>query len=384
MQPANRIQEVKEYYFSKKLKEIANMNAEGKNVLNLGIGNPDKAPSEATIQQLVKSVQKKHTHGYQSYVGIPELRNAFAAWYKTWFNVALDPTNEILPLIGSKEGIMHISMAFVNPGDKVLVPNPGYPTYSSVSKLVGAEIISYDLKEKLGWEPDFDVLEKQDLNSVKIMWVNYPNMPTGTPASDALLQKIVAFGTKHNILICNDNPYSFILNETPKSILEVEGAKNVAIELNSLSKSHNMAGWRIGMLAGSPEHIQYILRVKSNMDSGTFRATQEAATVALANTTEWYEQVNADYRERRVLVEEILDMLNCEYDTKQVGMFVWAKVPEQYANAAEIADKILYQANVFLTPGFIFGSAGERYLRISLCSNMKMLKEAKQRIEAVL
>ncbi len=384
MKPAERIREVKEYYFSKKLKEIAQMNAEGMNVLNLGIGNPDQAPSAQTIETLISAAERSDTHGYQSYIGIPKLRTAFSDWYSKWFGVELNPDTEILPLIGSKEGIMHISMAFVNPGDQVLIPNPAYPAYAAVSKLVGAEAITYNLEETLSWQPDLDALEQKDLSKVKIMWVNYPNMPTGTPADMEFFRKLIAFGKKHNILICNDNPYSFILNENPKSILAMEGAKDVAIELNSLSKSHNMAGWRIGMVAGSAEHIQYILRVKSNMDSGTFRAMQEAAAVALQNGADWYENINKSYKERRTVVEEILDLVDAEYSTEQVGMFMWAKIGDRYKDAAELSDKILYEAKVFLTPGFIFGSAGERFIRISLCSSMEMLQEAKERIRKVI
>lgn len=381
--PAKRVESVKEYYFSIKLKEIAEMNAKGENVLNLGIGNPDLPPSPSVIETLQKESENPSSHGYQSYQGIPELRNAFAQWYRTFYQAELNPQNEILPLIGSKEGILHTTMAFVNPGDKVLVPNPGYPTYSSVSKLAGAEIIHYDLTDDNGWHPNLDALEKQDLSGVKLMWINYPHMPTGTPASLELFEKIVAFGKKHDILICNDNPYSFILNDKPLSIFQVEGAKEVCLELNSLSKSHNMAGWRVGMLAGNPTFIQYILRFKSNIDSGTFKPMQLAAVKALNLDKEWYSEVNSTYIKRRNLVYEIMDTLGCTYDKNQTGMFIWAKVPEG-VSGKDLTDNILYNAKVFITPGLIFGSNGEQFIRISLCSNEQMLKEAISRIKSAI
>lgn len=381
--PAKRVESVEEYYFSIKLKEIAAMNAKGDNVLNLGIGNPDLPPSPAVIETLKTEAENPKSHGYQSYSGLPELREAFAIWYRTFYLVELNPQNEILPLIGSKEGILHTTMAFVNPGDKVLVPNPGYPTYSSVSKLAGADIITYDLKFENNWLPDFDALKKLDLSKVKLMWVNYPNMPTGTPASLDLFERLVQFGKDHNILICNDNPYSFILNDKPLSIFQVEGAKDVCIELNSLSKSHNMAGWRVGMLAGNPTFLQYVLRFKSNVDSGTFKPMQLAAVKALSLDYDWYKEVNSTYIKRRSLVYEIMDILSCNYDKNQIGMFIWAKVPKT-TSGKNLADEILQKAKVFITPGFIFGSNGEQFIRISLCSNEAMLKEAIERIKKVI
>ena len=362
--PAERVNSVQEYYFSKKLKEVAEMNAAGKKVINLGIGSPDLPPSEQTIETLCQHARNANEHGYQPYVGIPELRQAFADWYKTWYQVELDPKSEIQPLIGSKEGILHISLAFLNPGDGVLVPNPGYPTYSSVSKLVQANLIPYELKEELGWQPDFDELEKMDLSNVKLMWTNYPNMPTGANASMELYQKLVDFGRKHGIIICNDNPYSFILNEHPLSILRIPGAKDICIELNSMSKAHNMPGWRMAMLASNKQFVQWILKVKSNIDSGQFKPMQHAAVEALAG--------------------EIMHTLGCTYDENQVGMFLWGRIPDIYNGSEELADKVLYEANVFLTPGFIFGSQGNRFIRISLCCNNQMLQEALTRIQKVI
>ena len=392
IRPADRLHSVSEYYFSTKLKEVAQMNAQGKNVISLGIGSPDMPPSEETICALCTDAQKPDAHGYQSYVGIPALREAFAAFYQKNYNVSLNPETEIQPLIGSKEGILHISMAFLNVGDGVLIPNPGYPTYTSVSNLVQARIIPYDLDEKNAWQPDFSALEKMNLSGVKLMWANYPNMPTGAPATRELFEKLVAFGKKHNIVICNDNPYSFIFPHPQplsfgegleaRSILAVEGAKDCCIELNSLSKSHNMRGWRIGMLAANAQFIEWILRVKSNVDSGIFRSMQTAAVAALNNSAEWHEKMNVElYRKRRILAEKIMTTLGCTFDPAQVGMFLWAKIPENYASSAELADKALYEANVFLTPGFIFGSNGERYIRISLCATEEKLQEALNRIE---
>ncbi|TLX78429.1 aminotransferase class I/II-fold pyridoxal phosphate-dependent enzyme [Labilibacter sediminis] len=381
IQPANRISEVKEYYFSKKLREIDDMRKQGFDVINLGIGNPDRSPSELVLEELNLSAADKGSHGYQSYIGIPELRDAFSKWYNKYFKVELNPANEILPLMGSKEGIMHISMAFLNKGDQVLVPNPGYPTYSSVSNLVEAEMINYELKEELNWQPDFDELEKLDLSKVKLMWVNYPNMPTGANATIELFEKLVAFGKKHEILVCNDNPYSFILNDNPLSILSIKGAKDIAIELNSLSKSHNMAGWRIGMIAANPTFIQYILRVKSNMDSGMFKPLQLAAVKALGLDKDWYQEVNEEYIQRRELVWEIMDILGCQYDKKQSGMFIWAKIPNEIESSIQLSDKILNKTHVFITPGSIFGKQGDRYIRISLCSKQEILKESINRIK---
>ncbi len=381
--PANRVGSVQEYYFSRKLKEVAEMNAAGKNVINLGIGSPDLPPSEQTIETLCEHARKPNEHGYQPYVGIPELRKGFADWYKKWYDVDLDPKTEIQPLIGSKEGILHISLAFLNPGDGVLVPNPGYPTYSSVSKLVEANLIPYKLKEELGWQPDFEELEKMDLSNVKLMWTNYPNMPTGANASMELYEKLVAFGKKHGIIICNDNPYSFILNEYPSSILSVPGAKDICIEMNSMSKAHNMPGWRMAMLASNAQFVQWVLRVKSNIDSGQFKPMQYAAVEALSAPKEWYDNMNQVYRSRRNLAGQIMRTLGCEYDEKQVGMFLWGKIPAGAKGSEAIADRVLYEANVFLTPGFIFGSQGERYIRISLCCKNETLEEALKRVKKI-
>ena len=403
--PARRTQTVSEYYFSKKLKEVAEMNAQGLDVINLGVGSPDLPPSEAVIEILCNSARQANTHGYQPYVGIPELRHAFAEWYKKWYRVDLNPDTEIQPLIGSKEGILHISLTFLNPGDGVLIPNPGYPTYSSVSHLVDAKIIPYDLKEENQWQPDFDALEKTDLSNVKLMWVNYPHMPTGAPATRELFEKLVAFGKKHNIVIANDNPYSFILNPTfchcgldPQSletgdsdfrqndngllsILSVEGAKDICIELNSLSKSHNMPGWRMAMLASNPQFVQWILKVKSNIDSGQFKPMMLAAAQALQVPEEWYEGMNKVYRQRRKIAEKIMEALNCRFEPKQSGMFLWGKIPSEYENSEILADEILYKTHIFITPGFIFGSNGNNYIRISLCCKEEQLEEALRRIK---
>jgi LL-diaminopimelate aminotransferase len=384
IQPATRLNEVSEYYFSRKLKEIAQMNAEGKNVISLGIGSPDMPPSEATVKTLNEVSIQPNVHGYQPTIGIPELRKAFAQWYKRWYNVELNSATEIQPLIGSKEGILHVTLAFVNPGEKVLVPNPGYPTYTSLSKLLGAEVVQYNLVENNGWAPDFDALEKMDLTGVKLMWTNYPNMPTGANASIDLYKKIVRFAHKHGIVVVNDNPYSFILNNKPLSILQIEGAKDCCIEFNSLSKSHNMPGWRIGMIAANPQFIEWIIKVKSNIDSGTFRAIQLAAVAALDNDDAWHQEMNIDlYQSRRELAGKIMDALQCVYDPNQVGMFLWGKIPSKAASAEEITEEVLHKAHVFITPGFIFGSNGERFIRISLCATESMLEQALQRITSI-
>ena len=380
--PAQRVNNVKEYYFSKKLREIAQLNAKGEDIISLGIGGPDRPPHSDVVGTLCAEASKPDVHGYQPYVGIPELRKAFSSWYKTYYDVDLDSTTEIQPLIGSKEGILHISLAFLNPGDGVLVPNPGYPTYTSVSRLVGAEIFNYSLTEESQWEPDFDELEKMPLERIKLMWVNYPHMPTGKKASMELYEKIVDFGKKHNIVIVNDNPYSFILNDSPISILKVQDAKDIAIEMNSLSKSHNMAGWRIGMLASNPTFVSWILKVKSNIDSGQFKPMMLAAAKALNCGKEWYEEVNATYRRRRLIAEEIMNVLGCTFDSEQSGLFLWGKIPESENSSEVLADKILYGAKVFITPGFIFGSNGERYIRISLCATKQRMNEALERIKA--
>lgn len=380
IQPANRLNTVTEYYFSVKLKEVAKMNAEGKNVINLGIGNPDLPPSDETIEALCAEARKPDAHGYQSYTGLPELRQAFARWYRQWYGVELDPETEIQPLIGSKEGILHTTLAFVNPGDGVLVPNPGYPTYTSASRLCEARIIPYDLDEERGWQPDFDALERTDLTGVKLMWTNYPNMPTGARATRTLFERLVDFGRRHDIVIVNDNPYSFILNDEKLSILAVPGAKDVCIELNSMSKAHNMAGWRMAMLASNPQFVQWVLRVKSNVDSGMFRPMMKGAVQALSNTPEWHDEMNRVYARRRVTALRIMDALGCRYNPDQVGMFVWARIPDRYRDSAELADEVLYGKHVFITPGLIFGSRGTRYVRISLCCNEHMLDEALHRI----
>ena len=382
VKPADRTLSVQEYYFSQKLRQIDQMRKAGASIISLGIGSPDQAPSENTVRRLIDESTKATSHGYQSYIGIPELRKAFAGWYKKYFGVDLNPDNEILPLMGSKEGIMHISMAFVNQGDEVLIPDPGYPTYSSVTNLVGGKIRYYELDEKTGWLPDLQALELIDLSNVKLMWVNYPHMPTGTKGSLKLFERLVAFADAHSILICNDNPYSFILNRDYHSLLSVDGAKEVALELNSLSKSHNMAGWRIGMVAGHSEYLKSILRVKSNMDSGMFLPIQKAAVEALNNPQDWYEQINTVYEKRRKTVEEIMDILGCQYDKNQVGLFVWGRIPESIASCEEYVEEILNKAGVFITPGFIFGSKGERYIRISLCASADLLEEAKNRISS--
>ena len=382
--PAKRLETVQEYYFSRKLKEVAEMNAKGLDVISLGIGSPDMPPSENTINKLCETAPLPNVHGYQPYVGIPELRQGFADFYKRWYNVELNPATEIQPLIGSKEGILHVTLAFVNPGEKVLVPNPGYPTYSSLSTLLGAEVVYYDLKEDQNWQPDFEALENMDLTDVKLMWVNYPNMPTGANASVELLEKLVAFAKKHNIVVVNDNPYSLILNRKPLSIMQIDGAKDCCIEFNSMSKSHNMPGWRVGMIAANPTFIQWILKVKSNIDSGMFRPLQLAAAEALHNEDSWHEAMNIDlYGKRRAVAEQIMDILDCTYDKNQVGMFVWGKIPAHLNDVEELTEKILHEARVFITPGFIFGSNGARYIRISLCATEQKLKEALERIKAL-
>ncbi|MFZ0280280.1 MAG: aminotransferase class I/II-fold pyridoxal phosphate-dependent enzyme [Bacteroidales bacterium] len=380
VKPADRTALVQEYYFSQKLRQIDQMRRSGADIINLGIGSPDQPPSENTVRRLATEAAKPGVHGYQSYAGSPALRSAFADWYKKYFKVELNPENEILPLMGSKEGIMHITMAFVNPGDEVLVPDPGYPTYASVTSLAGGKIKYYDIEEKNGWLPDLGEIEKSDLTGVKLMWVNYPNMPTGTKGSMNLYQRLVAFALKHNILLCNDNPYSFVLNNDYLSILAVEGAKETALELNSLSKSHNMAGWRIGMVAGSSDYIKDILKVKSNMDSGMFLPLQLAAAEALQNPESWYETLNSVYIARRRVAESIMELLRCKFDRAQTGLFVWGRIHESIPNCEAFVEEILNKAHVFLTPGFIFGSNGSRYIRISLCADEKRLVEARERL----
>ncbi len=381
IQTAQRIANLQEYYFSRKLQEIDLMRKKGANIINLGIGSPDMMPSENTIDRLISEAKNPQNHGYQSYIGIPELREAFSNWYLKYFDVHLDPSGEILPLIGSKEGIVHISLAFVNPGDEVLIPNPGYPTYESATRLAEGQIRYYDLTAEDNWYPDLNKLEKEGLEKVKLMWVNYPHMPTGTKASEALFRDLVAFGIRNNILICNDNPYSFILNNQHLSLLSTPGATSIALEMNSLSKSHNMAGWRLGMLGGHRDYIKAVLRVKSNMDSGMFRPLQLAAAEALENPPSWYQKINKIYTERRLIAFEIMEALRCTFDKDQVGLFVWGRIPPSHASAEEISDLVLQKAHVFITPGFIFGSNGKEYLRISLCTTQELLREAKNRIE---
>lgn len=382
IKPADRLSAVAEYYFSRKLKEVAKLNAEGKDIISLAIGSPDMPPSKGTIDKLCETARQDDAHGYQPTMGTPELRQAMAGFYKRWYGVSLDPQTEIQPLIGSKEGILHVTLAFVNPGDKVLVPNPGYPTYTSLSKILGAEVVNYNLREGNGWQPDFDELESMDLTGVRLMWTNYPNMPTGAPAQMETYRKLVSFARRHSIVVVNDNPYSFILNENPVSLLQVKGAKDCCIEFNSMSKSHNMPGWRVGMCATNPTFIQWILKIKSNIDSGTFRGIQLAAAEAYNNSDEWHRQANINtYRQRRKLAEQIMQQLGCTFDENQVGMFLWGRIPDKYANAEELTEKVLHEARVFITPGFIFGSNGERYIRISLCAKDMKIKEALERIK---
>lgn len=386
VKPADRLSAVQEYYFSRKLKEVAMLNAQGQDIISLAIGSPDMPPSKQTVDKLFETAAQPTAHGYQPTVGIPELRQAMANFYKRWYDVDLDPKTEIQPLIGSKEGILHTTLAFCNPGDEVLVPNPGYPTYTSLSKILGAKIVNYNLREDNGWQPDFEELEKMNLDRVKLMWTNYPNMPTGGNARMETYEKLVDFACRHGIVVVNDNPYSFILNEGKKmSILQVPGAKECCIEFNSMSKSHNMPGWRVGMCASNPEFISWILKIKSNIDSGTFRGIQLAAAEALnTNDDAWHKEYNVEnYRRRRKIAEEIMTVLGCTFDPSQVGMFLWGKIPEKYANVEDLTERILHEARVFVTPGFIFGSNGQRYLRISLCAKDEKMAEALQRIKAL-
>ena len=422
IRPADRLADVSEYYFSRKLKEVAAMNAQGMDVISLAIGSPDMPPSPETVETLCEEAQKPTAHGYQPTIGIPELRSAMASFYKRWYGVELDPNSEIQPLIGSKEGILHVTLAFVNVGDEVLVPNPGYPTYTSLSKLLGAKIVNYDLLPENGWQPDFEQLEKMDLSRVKLMWTNYPNMPTGARARRETYAKLVDFALRHNIIVVNDNPYSFIKPNEPNrpspnlslvgrgvdssfvgdvtsplptreglgegpgllSILQIPRAKECCIEFNSMSKSHNMPGWRVGLLATNAQFVSWILKVKSNVDSGTFRALQLAAAKAYDNTDLWHRQANVEtYAKRRRYAEEIMQVLGCQYDKEQTGMFLWGRIPDKYNNVEELTERVLHEARVFITPGFIFGSNGKRYIRISLCAKEEKFKEALQRIKAL-
>ena len=382
IQPANRLQKVEEYYFSRKLKEVARLNKEGLDIISLAIGSPDMPPSQQTVDKLCEVARTPSAHGYQPTMGTPELRQAIAAFYDRWYGVSLDAATEVLPLIGSKEGILHVTLALVNPGDKVLVPNPGYPTYTSLSRLLGAEVVNYDLRENDGWQPDFDALERMDLTGVKLMWTNYPNMPTGGKARRETYEKLVSFARSHNIVVVNDNPYSFILSEEHLSLMQVPGAKDCCIEFNSMSKSHNMPGWRVGMCVSNATMISWILKVKSNIDSGTFRGIQLAAAEALTgNTEQWHREANiATYRRRRDIAERIMKALGCTFDAEQVGMFLWGRIPDSYDNVEQLTEQVLHEARVFITPGFIFGSNGERYIRISLCAKDERMEEALERI----
>ena len=376
---SNRLNNVKEYYFSTKLQEIRTLITNGKPIINLGIGSPDLAPPKQAIEAISKAVLSTKNHSYRSYKGLPAFRNAIAQFYKNHFDVSLNSANEILPLMGSKEGIMHISMAFLNEGDQVLIPNPGYMTYTSVTNLVKATPIYYDLSEETNWKPNFEALEKLDLQKVKIMWLNYPHMPTGTTATKELFKKLIAFAKKHQILLVNDNPYSFILNDNPLSILSIKGAKEVALELNSLSKTYNMAGWRVGMVLGKSSYLQTILQVKSNMDSGMFYGIQKGAIAALDVSDKWFKELNTIYQKRRKVIWQILDKLNCKYDKNTVGLFVWAKIPKG-ENSEKLTDRLLYKNDVFITPGTVFGTNGEGYIRVSLCVNENKLKEVLKRL----
>ncbi len=377
---AKRMDSVNEYFFSTKLKEIARLRRQGKNIINLGIGSPDLRPTQKAVKQLIKESKDKNNHAYQSYTGIPELRKAFAKWYRRFFDVELNYEDEILPLAGSKEGVMHISMTYLEKGDKVLIPNPGYAAYRATALLAGASVVEYPPSEKNNWLIDFDKLEKRNLTKVKIMWVNYPNMPTGAPGNKAFFERLIAFGEKHKILIVNDNPYSFILNDQPLSLLSVDGAKEVALELNSLSKSHNMAGWRLGMVAGNAKYLRQILKFKSNMDSGMFKPVQLAAVQALKQPGKWYKELNKKYRRRKQKVMKLLDLLQCRYDKNLTGMFIWAKIPKGYKDGYAFSDKILYEYGIFITPGGIFGSQGTKYIRISLSNKTALVEKAIDRL----
>ena len=386
IQFADRVSAVQEYYFSRKLKEVARLNAEGQNIISLAIGSPDMPPSKQTIDKLCEVARDPQGHGYQPTMGTPELRNAMAGFYKRWYGVTLDPKTEIQPLIGSKEGILHTTLAFVNPGEEVLVPNPGYPTYTSLSKILGAKVVNYNLREDNGWQPDFDELESKDLTRVKLMWTNYPNMPTGGNARRETYERLVAFAQRHGIVVVNDNPYSFILNEGEKlSLLQISGAKDCCIEFNSMSKSHNMPGWRVGLCASNATFISWILKIKSNIDSGTFRGLQLAAAEAYnTNTDEWHAENNVtNYRRRRNVAEQIMTTLGCSFDRSQVGMFLWGKIPDRYVDAEMLTERVLHEARVFITPGFIFGSNGKRYIRISLCAKDDKIEEALERVKAL-
>ena len=382
MKPASRVDSSQEYYFSRKLKEVAKLNAEGKDIISLAIGSPDMPPSKQTIDKLCAVANEPDAHGYQPTSGLPELHSAMAGFYKRTYGVDLDAKTEVQPIIGSKEGIMYVTLAFCNPGDKVLIPDPGYPTYTAVNKLFGTQIVNYDLREDNGWQPDFDKLEKMDLSGVKVMWSNYPNMPTGGNARRETFERLVAFAKEHDILVVNDNPYSLILNEHPMSIMQVPGAKDCCIEFNSMSKSHNMPGWRVAMIVGNKNFISWMFKIQSNIENGTFRGIQLAAAEAFnTNTPEWHRENNIEnYRRRRVIAEDIMKALGCTFDPKQVGMFLWGKIPDRYADVEDLTEAVLHKARVFITPGFIFGNNGKRYIRISLCAKDDKMKEALERI----
>ncbi|MBD5350078.1 MAG: aminotransferase class I/II-fold pyridoxal phosphate-dependent enzyme [Bacteroides sp.] len=378
--PARSVDQIKEYYFSKRLREVARLNAEGRDIISLGIGGPDRPPMPEVIDTLCEAARRDDSHSYQISVGIPQLRQAYADWYRRHYGVVLNPASEIQPLLGSKEGIIQLMLTFLNPGDGVLVPDPGYPTYTSAARLVEAEVFTYDLTAENHWQPDFEALERLPLDRIKMMWVNYPHMPTGAPASLELFERIVDFGRRHGIVIAHDNPYSFILNKTPLSILQIEGAKEICVELNSLSKSHNMAGWRMAMLASNPEFVSWFIKVKSNIDSGQFLPSMLAAVKALNALDQWYEQLNELYSGRRAIAEQIMTELGCTFDPSQRGMFLWGRIPDSEPSSEQLADRILYDARVFITPGFIFGHNGERYIRLSLCANETNLRRALERI----
>lgn len=384
VQPADRLSAVQEYYFSRKGKEVARLNAAGKDIISLAIGSPDMPPSAQTVERLCEEARRPDAHGYQPTAGIPQLREAMAGFYRRWFGVELDPATEIQPLIGSKEGILHTTLAFVNPGEKVLVPNPGYPTYTSLSRLLGCVVVNYDLSPDNGWQPDFDALERMELDDVKLMWVNYPNMPTGAPACRRTYERLVDFARRHGIVVVNDNPYSFILGREHLSLLQIPGAKDCCLEFNSMSKSHNMPGWRVGMLAGNATFVSWILKVKSNIDSGTFRPLQLAAAEAYANSDGWHAEANVVvYERRRRLAGEIMNALGCVYDPGQVGMFLWGRIPDGLDDVETLTERVLHEARVFITPGFIFGTNGSRYIRLSLCAKEEKLAEALHRIREV-
>lgn len=385
VQPAERVHSVQEYYFSRKLKEVAQLNAEGKDIISLAIGSPDMPPSQQTVEKLCEVAHDPRAHGYQPTAGLPELRQAMAGFYHRVYGVEVDWATEIQPIIGSKEGIMYVTLAFCNPGDEVLIPDPGYPTYTAVNKIFGTKIVNYDLREDHGWQPDFEALERMDLSRVKVMWCNYPNMPTGGVATMETFEKLVDFAQRHNIVVVNDNPYSLILNSHPMSIMQVPGAMSCCIEFNSMSKSHNMPGWRVAMMLGNKDYISWMFKIQSNIENGSFRGIQLAAAEAFnTNGEEWHRVNNIEnYRRRRILAEQIMDILGCQYDPRQVGMFLWGKIPDSYDNVEDLTEWLLHEAHVFITPGFIFGQNGKRYIRISLCAKDEKIAEALERIKSL-